>query len=231
VIELSTYVFETLREDGEYVLYRGRRRGDGSRLLAMAPVSEDPSVRSLERLEHEYSFREELEPDWAAQPIALERRDGRTVILLADPGGIPLASLLGRPMELMLFLRLELDEFLEQVMVAITRQLGSVSSALRCRNHQLNCLTLPFVFQDGRVMTPAVAKYPEDLQSVPLDEWQLRTLNKSASVMDLVDNPAGIPDVHRDYLVGLGVKTFTSSSEAIRTALANHTTSLSPMLF
>ena len=89
MIELSTYVFETLREDGELVLRRGRRKDDGSRLLAVEPVSERPSVRSLDQLEHEYSIREELDPDWAAQPVALERRDGRTILLLEDPGGEP----------------------------------------------------------------------------------------------------------------------------------------------
>jgi serine/threonine protein kinase len=106
VIELSTYVFEPLRKDGELVLYRGRRKDDGSRLLAVEPVSERPSVRSLEQLEHEYSIREELNPHWAAQPIALERRDGRTILLLEDPGGEPLGKLLGKPLELTDFLRL-----------------------------------------------------------------------------------------------------------------------------
>jgi serine/threonine protein kinase len=106
VIELSTYVFEALREDGEFVLYRGRREEDGSHLLAVEPLSEHPSVRSLEQLEHEYSIREELDPDWAAQPLALERHDGQTMLLLGDPGGEPLDGLLKRPLELMDFLRL-----------------------------------------------------------------------------------------------------------------------------
>ena len=56
MIELSTYVFETLREDGELVLYRGRRQDEGSRLLAAESVSERPSVRILDQLEHEYSM-------------------------------------------------------------------------------------------------------------------------------------------------------------------------------
>jgi PAS domain S-box-containing protein len=106
VRELSTYVFEVLREDGEFVLYRGRREEDGSHLLAVEPLSEHPSVRSLEQLEHEYSIREELDPDWAAQPLALERHDGQTMLLLGDPGGEPLDGLLKRPLELMDFLRL-----------------------------------------------------------------------------------------------------------------------------
>jgi predicted ATPase/signal transduction histidine kinase/CheY-like chemotaxis protein len=63
-------------------------------------------VRSLQQLEHEYSIRAELRPEWAAQPIALKRRDGRTILVLEDPGGEPLSSLLGRPLELKEFLRL-----------------------------------------------------------------------------------------------------------------------------
>ena len=67
----------------------------------------------------------------------------------------------------------DLDEFLGQVMAAITRELGAASSILRLRNFETNCLTVDLVFQDGRVMTPAEAKYPEWFQSIPLDERQL----------------------------------------------------------
>jgi serine/threonine protein kinase len=59
-------------------------------------------------LEHEFPIKEELDPDWAAQaaqPIALEHRDGRTMLSLEDPGGEPLGNFLGRPLELMEFLR------------------------------------------------------------------------------------------------------------------------------
>jgi PAS domain S-box-containing protein len=101
----------------------------------------------------------------------------------------------------------ELDEFLGQVMAAMTRQLGASSSVLRWSSYQQNCLTLDLVFQDGRVMTPAEAKYPEKLQSVPLDERQLGMLRQPATVMHLLDNTTVIPVSHRCYLLGLGVKT------------------------
>jgi PAS domain S-box-containing protein len=101
----------------------------------------------------------------------------------------------------------ELDEFLGQVMGAMTRQLGAASSVLRLRNFEKNALTLDLVFQDRRVITPAEAKYPESLQTLPLDERQLRMLKEPATVMHLLDNFAAIPDSHRSYLVGLGVKT------------------------
>jgi GAF domain/Histidine kinase len=99
----------------------------------------------------------------------------------------------------------ELDEFLGQVMGAITRQLGATSSVLRLRNFEKNVLTLDLVFQDARVMTAAEAEYPDKLQTIPLDEWQLRILNRPATVLQLLDNFAGMPDTYRLYLVGLGV--------------------------
>ena len=40
VIELSRYVFETLRKDGEFALYRGRRDEELSAVLIVAPISE-----------------------------------------------------------------------------------------------------------------------------------------------------------------------------------------------
>ena len=61
MIELSRYVFETLRENQEFALCRGRRDdGELSTILSLAPVPEHPDPAILERLEHEYSLREEL---------------------------------------------------------------------------------------------------------------------------------------------------------------------------
>src|SRR5258708_26956509 len=65
----------------------------------------------------------------------------------------------------------ELDDFLGQVMAAITRQLGAVSSTLRVRNFEQNTLRLELVFQDGRVMTPDEVNYPESWQSIPVEQF------------------------------------------------------------
>ena len=105
MIELSRYVFETLREDEEFVLERGQRDGDLSGILVVAPVSEHPVPGILERLEHEYALRNELDSDWAARPLTLTHREGRTMLILEDPGGEPLNRLLGQPMDLTRFLR------------------------------------------------------------------------------------------------------------------------------
>ena len=105
VIELSEFVFETVHEDGELALSRGRSEREPSAILALAAVSELPAVGTLDRLEHEYSLREVLDSNWAARPLALSRLQGRMALVLQDPGGAPLQRLVGQPMELNRFLR------------------------------------------------------------------------------------------------------------------------------
>src|SRR6516164_8195375 len=101
----------------------------------------------------------------------------------------------------------ELDDFLGQVMGAMTRQLGAASSVLRLRNFEQSVLTLDLVFQDGRVMTPAGAKYPASLRTIPLDERQLSLLKQPAAVLHLLEESTPVPDAFRSYILGLGVKT------------------------
>jgi serine/threonine protein kinase len=106
VIELSTYVFEVLRKDNEFILYRGRSEDDAPQVLVLSPATEHPPPQSLKRLEHEYSLREVLDPRWAARPMAMARHGDRPVLVLEDPGGVPLDQLLDRPLDLALWLRL-----------------------------------------------------------------------------------------------------------------------------
>jgi PAS domain S-box-containing protein len=108
-MELSEYTFETLRRDGEFIVYRGQhRRQTEARppsILVVTPVSERPALGSLRRMEHEYSFKAELDPGWAVQPLALASHEGRTMLVLTDSGGEPLDRLLEKPMALTQFLR------------------------------------------------------------------------------------------------------------------------------
>jgi serine/threonine protein kinase len=134
VIELSTYRLETLRKDADFILYRGRRDDDGSRaafasygapsdvgrravsevgrdeawpsrVLLVAPVEEHPSPERLKLLEHAHTFKEELDIAWAARPIATARFWDRPVLVMEDPGGVPLDQLLGQPLDIELSLR------------------------------------------------------------------------------------------------------------------------------
>ena len=65
MIELSGYVFEVLRKDEDFVLYRGWTNHAGSQVLVPSPVAEYPAPVILKWLEHAYSLREELDPTWA----------------------------------------------------------------------------------------------------------------------------------------------------------------------
>ncbi len=104
------YVLEPLREGADFTLYRGRQHGNPSPVLAIALFAEQPSPQTLRRLEHEYSLAAELDPAWAAKPLALTRHEGRTILVLKDPGGEPLDRILeqdhGQPLELTRFLRI-----------------------------------------------------------------------------------------------------------------------------
>ena len=57
-------------------------------------------------MEHEFCLREELGADWAVRPLTLTQYQGRSVLVLEDPGGEPLDRLVREPMELGQFLRL-----------------------------------------------------------------------------------------------------------------------------
>jgi serine/threonine protein kinase len=92
----SEYVLEPIRDGAEFALYRARQRGNEIPFLVVAPAAEPPLLQSLRRLEHEYSLAAELEPAWAAKPLALTRHEGRTILVLADPGGEPLDRILDR---------------------------------------------------------------------------------------------------------------------------------------
>src|SRR6202140_5193544 len=101
VTELSGYVFSPLRE-GDIALYRGSGTGLAPILLVAA---EETSLGCIERLEHEYALKAELDGDWAARPVALRHYNGRMTLVLEDPGGVPVDRLLGRPLDVSHFLR------------------------------------------------------------------------------------------------------------------------------
>ena len=95
--ELSGYQLEPLQADGDYVLCRGRRSDEHATILVLVPVN---PAGSLGRLQHEVSLAADLDPEWAARPLGLARHEGRTVLVLEDPGGEPLSRLVGGALDL-----------------------------------------------------------------------------------------------------------------------------------
>src|ERR1700688_933010 len=110
ITESSGYALESLREDPDFTLYRGRQPGNPSPVLTVALTAGHPSPQSLRRLEHEYSLATKLDPAWSARPLALTRHEGRTILVLKDPGGEPLDRVLerdqGQPLDLTRVLRI-----------------------------------------------------------------------------------------------------------------------------
>ena len=108
-MDLSQYRLDTLRQDGEFILYRCLRLTNSETslpsILALSPVMERPDPATIQKIEHEFSFKDELDPSWAIKPIALTQHQCRTMLLFEDPNGQPLDQLLTRPIELKQFLR------------------------------------------------------------------------------------------------------------------------------
>ncbi|MDB5458520.1 MAG: protein kinase, partial [Caulobacteraceae bacterium] len=96
---------DRVQEDGDVLMSRGWSE-HGDAVLVVAPLLDPPAPATKERLAHEYGLKDELEGGWAARPLELVRVRGRTLLVLEDPRGVPLAQLVGRPMETGRFLRL-----------------------------------------------------------------------------------------------------------------------------
>ena len=84
------------------VLHWGWREGAGGGrkgVLLVLAASEQPALAAVDRLAHEYSFKDELDSTWAVRPLELVQDLGQTILVLEDPGGELLGSLLGTSME------------------------------------------------------------------------------------------------------------------------------------
>ena len=104
--ELSRFTFEVLRQDEESVLYRGRSTDGSSRVLLRLPTSQHPALQNLKGLQRAYTLKDELDPAWAVRPIEFANHWDRTVLVMEDPGGVPLDQLLGQPLDLAFSLRI-----------------------------------------------------------------------------------------------------------------------------
>src|SRR5712672_3663844 len=100
--ELLNYEYSPLRE-GDIALYRGSGNGLAPILLVAA---EETSLGCIQRLEHEYALKAELDAEWAARPIALTHHNDRMTLVLEDPGGVTVDRLLGRPLDVWHFLHI-----------------------------------------------------------------------------------------------------------------------------
>ncbi|MFL6659205.1 MAG: AAA family ATPase [Massilia sp.] len=95
-------IAHTVREDTHFVLVRATCDADGVPVLVLRARLPEAHAR----LEHEYALRADLDPAWAAKPLALLRHGAELALVLSDSGAMPLACLPGQPLALGPFLRL-----------------------------------------------------------------------------------------------------------------------------
>jgi signal transduction histidine kinase len=102
----------------------------------------------------------------------------------------------------------QLDEFIGQVMAAITGQLGAVSSTLSLFGPDDQTMALELIYQDGRVMSPDEIGYPNHIRTIKRDDLMASGLVQSISLLPL-DGPLAtrLPEGVRTYLVEQGIKS------------------------
>ncbi|MEX3945563.1 AAA family ATPase [Paraburkholderia sp. BR10937] len=96
---------DILLDDGERIVCRA---GAGQNVLLVRLTADQPLPASLNRIAREVELKDELDSEWAVRPLRLVREDGRISLVLEDPGGEPLARLLGSPLEIGYFLELSI---------------------------------------------------------------------------------------------------------------------------
>jgi len=104
-MQLPGYSLDRLRDDGEFILYRAHaKQTELPSVLLLTPASTRPSPETLQKIDHEYSLRSELDSAWAVRPLALSERDAQISLVLEDPGGETLDGFLSGAMEMTQFL-------------------------------------------------------------------------------------------------------------------------------
>jgi signal transduction histidine kinase len=89
-------------------------------------------------------------------------------------------------------------------MMAMTRQLGAVSCILKVFSAEQKRPLFDLLFQDGRVMSPADAGYPQVYRSLSLEELGIQTCT---TVLHLEESQTMLSPEGRNHLLGQGVKT------------------------
>ena len=96
-LDLASHKLEPLGGDGELALYRAHPAESSKSspsMLVVVPLTQ-PSPAALRRMRHEYALRDQLDGASAVRPLALAQLEGRSALVLEDPG-MPLDRLLER---------------------------------------------------------------------------------------------------------------------------------------
>jgi len=137
-VEPSEYALEPLRKDEEFILYRGhhRNQAETASVLLLMPALMRPALETLKKIDHEYSFRNELDATWAVRPLAVSQYNDQRVLMLEDQVGEPLNRFIQGPMETTQFLRLAIG-----LATALSRlhERGLIHKDVKPSNVLVNC--------------------------------------------------------------------------------------------
>src|ERR1700674_1340859 len=121
--DLAQYSLEPLRNDGEFVLYRGHYRGleegNPNTILVLSPDSDHPSPATLRRINDDHDLRSTLDPAYVVRSLSLQHQLPRPMLILEDRGAVPLDCVASGAMELEEFLRFA---------ISVTSAVGHVHS-------------------------------------------------------------------------------------------------------
>jgi predicted ATPase/GAF domain-containing protein/signal transduction histidine kinase len=86
---------DILCRDDDTILLRGAAPGGGTVLVRGTAPDRAPQAVAA-RLRHELALKADIDPQWGAVPLSLGEYSGRPALVLADPGGEPLAGLIAQ---------------------------------------------------------------------------------------------------------------------------------------
>lgn len=92
--------------DAERLISReqGAEAQGSAALLVVQTATDQPLPATLARFAHEFALRDEIDGDWALQPVQMRREAGHDQLVFEDPGGELLANHLGAPLDTGIFL-------------------------------------------------------------------------------------------------------------------------------
>jgi serine/threonine protein kinase len=173
VLDLAQYTLQQLHRDAEFVLFRGfhKELGEAGQpsILVRAAVADPPSPATVRKMQHEYALGSDLDPTYVVRPRSLVQAERRPMLVLQDPGGIPLDLLLNGAMAIAEFLALA---------VSITAALGHVHGrGLVHKDINPANIVVDTARKQARLMGLGVAsRLPRERQSGQLSEFLVGTL-------------------------------------------------------
>jgi predicted ATPase/signal transduction histidine kinase len=90
----ADFVLRPLRQGADATLYRGKECRSQRPVLGVVNAGQSALLQNYDRPMHEDSLANQLDTDWAAQPIKIVNHHGQEVLILEDPGGEPLDLLI-----------------------------------------------------------------------------------------------------------------------------------------